>query len=69
MARRPEVQGCALRKIEGSPAYDLYEKIRFSNRWRANVRRQGPLGSARAVLTCRENNGAYTGYRLPKNIT
>ena len=52
-------QGCALRKIEGSPELWNCEiqaaqhmiwmkKVRFSSRPRAKVKCQGPLGSARA---------------------
>ena len=53
------LQGCALRKIEGSPvllnckiqgAHHMIclKNLRFSSRPRAKVRRQGPPGSARA---------------------
>ena len=53
------LQGCALRKIEGSPVLwncKIYgaqhmicmKNLRFSCRPRSKVRRQGPLGSARA---------------------
>ena len=52
-------QGCALRKIEGSPVLwnckiqgaqhmICMKTLRFSSRPRAKVRRQGPPGSARA---------------------
>ena len=52
-------QGCALRKIEGSPVLwnckiqgaqhmICMKNLRFSSRPRAKVRRQGPRGSARA---------------------
>ena len=43
------MQGCALRKIEGSPVRMIWMKnLRFSSRPRAKVRRQGPPGSAGA---------------------
>ena len=47
------IQGCALRKIEGSQIQGAQHMIsmkkrRFTSRLRTKVRRKGPLGSARA---------------------
>ena len=64
-------QGCALRKIEGSPVVwncKIYgtqhmismKNLRFSSRRRVKVRRQGPPGSARA------QPGSYFWLSLPR---
>ena len=49
------IQGCALRKIEGSQIQGAQhmismKKLRFSSHLRTKVRHQGPPGSARAQL-------------------
>ena len=59
LALAKSIEGCALRKIEGSPVLwnckikgaqhmICMKKLRFSSHPRAKVRCQGPLGSARA---------------------